>query len=182
MDFSGIIPRERIYDDLLRRFAWGTDASFYRRTPQLVLRAADEKEVSAVLARASRDRVPVTFRAAGTSLSGQSVSDSVLLVAGKEWERWSVDESAGTVTLQPGIVGAEVNRILARYGRRFGPDPASIGSCMVGGIVSNNASGMSCGVHANSDKTLVSARIVLADGTVLDTGDEDSRKAFRRRA
>lgn len=180
MDFTGLIPKERIYEDLLRRFAWGTDASFYRRTPQLVLRAAGEKEVSAVLARASRDRVPVTFRAAGTSLSGQSVSDSVLLVAGKEWERWSVDEAAGTVTLQPGIVGAEVNRILARYGRRFGPDPASIGSCMVGGIVSNNASGMSCGVHANSDKMLVSARIVLADGTVLDTADEDSRKAFRR--
>lgn len=180
MDFSGIIPRERVYDDLLRRFAWGTDASFYRRTPRVVLRAADENEVSAVLARASRDGVPVTFRAAGTSLSGQSVSDSVLLVAGKEWERWSYDEAAGTITMQPGIVGAQVNRILAGYGRRFGPDPASIGSCMVGGIVSNNASGMSCGVHANSDKTLVSARIVLADGTILDTGDPGSRGAFRR--
>ena len=180
MDFSGIIPKERVCDDLLRRFAWGTDASFYRRTPKLVLRTADENEVSAVLARASRDGVPVTFRAAGTSLSGQSVSDSVLLVAGKEWERWSVDEAAGTVTLQPGIVGAQVNRILVRYGRRFGPDPASIGSCMVGGIVSNNASGMSCGVHANSDKTLVSARIVLMDGTILDTGDPASREAFKR--
>ena len=49
---------------------------------------------------------------------------------------------------------------------------------MVGGIVMNNASGMNCGTHANSDRVLVSARIVLADGTVLDTGNEDSKKAF----
>ena len=49
---------------------------------------------------------------------------------------------------------------------------------MVGGIVMNNASGMNCGTHANSDKVLLSARIVLADGTVLDTGDAVSRAAF----
>ena len=80
---------------------------------------------------------------------------------------------------QPGLVGARVNRILARYERRFGPDPASIGSCMVGGIVANNASGMSCGTRFNSDRLLLSARMVLADGTILDTGSEESRAAFR---
>ena len=127
---------------------------------------------------AYKARIPVTFRAAGTSLSGQSVSDSLLLVAGKNWERWSISRDAGTITLQPGIVGAQVNRILARYGRKFGPDPASTGSCMVGGIVANNASGMNCGVHANSDQTLLSARIVLMDGTILDTSDPKSRSAF----
>ena len=84
------------------------------------------------------------------------------------------------ITLQPGIVGARVNQILKPYGRVFPPDPASIGSAMVGGIVVNNASGMNCGVHANSDRMMVSARMVLTDGTVLDTGDEESRAAFRR--
>ena len=175
---KGVLPKERIYTDELRTLAWGTDAGEYRMTPKVVLRTADEEEVSKVLALASQHNLPVTFRAAGTSLSGQAISDSVLLVAGKNWEKWHYNEDT-TVTLQPGIVGAKVNQHLAAFGRHFGPDPASIGSCMVGGIVANNASGMSCGTHANSDKMLVSARIVLADGTVLDTGSEQSRRLFR---
>ncbi len=178
--FEGILPADRIYTDELRTLAWGTDASEYKLTPQAVLRAADEKEVSRVLELASRLGLPVTFRAAGTSLSGQAISDSILLVAGKNWEKWQYHEDT-SVTLQPGIVGARVNQLLAPFGRHFGPDPASIGSCMVGGIVANNASGMSCGTHANSDKMLVSARMVLADGTVLDTASEASRSAFREK-
>ena len=177
--FEGILPADRIYTDELRTLAWGTDASEYKLTPKAVLRAADEKEVSRVLEVASRLGLPVTFRAAGTSLSGQAISDSILLVAGKHWEKWEYHEDT-TVTLQPGIVGARVNQLLAPFGKHFGPDPASIGSCMVGGIVANNASGMSCGTHANSDKMLLSARMVLADGTVLDTASEASRSAFRK--
>ena len=174
------LPKERIYTDELRTLAWGTDAGEYRLTPKVVIRARDEVEVSQILSLANAHRIPVTFRAAGTSLSGQAISDSVLVVAGKNWEKSCYHPEDGSVTLQCGIVGREVNRRLAPYGRYFGPDPASIGSCMVGGIVSNNASGMSCGVHANSDKTLLSARIVLADGTVVDTGDQASRAAFRQ--
>ena len=174
------IPRDRLLTDPLRRFAWGTDAGFYRLTPQIVILARDEREVSRILGLASRLKVPVTFRAAGTSLSGQSVSDSVLVVAGKGWEAFSAGPDADTVTLGPGIVGARVGELLKPYGRRFGPDPASIGSCMVGGIVMNNASGMSCGTHANSDMLMVGARMVFADGTVLDTEDEASRESFRK--
>ena len=176
---KGILPKDRIYTDELRTLAWGADASEYKLKPRVVLRAADEDEVSRILTLAHKMGLPVTFRAAGTSLSGQAVTDSILLVAGKHWERWEYHDDT-TVTLQPGIVGARVNRLLAPYGRYFGPDPASIGSCMVGGIVANNASGMSCGTHANSDKMLVSARLVLADGTVLDTGSASSREAFRK--
>lgn len=173
------VPKNALYTDELRRFAWGTDAGFYRLVPKIVIRSSNEKEVSRILRAASKYDVPVTFRAAGTSLSGQSISDSVLIVAGKNWERYMVSEDASEITLEPGIVGARVNAILKPYGRKFGPDPASIGSCMVGGIVMNNASGMSCGTHANSDKELESVRMVLMDGTVLDTGDEASRNAFR---
>ena len=173
------IPKDRIYTDELRRLCWGTDAGFYRMVPKIVLRAADEEEVSRILSVAYSLDVPVTFRAAGTSLSGQSISDSVLVVAGKNWERHSYDPSTGRITLQPGIVGASVNRMLAPYGRKFGPDPASIGSCMVGGIVMNNASGMSCGTHANSDRMMTGIRVILSDGTVLDTSSAESRRDFR---
>lgn len=173
------VPKTAVYTDGLRRFAWGTDAGFYRLMPKIVIRSSNEKEVSRILRAASKYDVPVTFRAAGTSLSGQSISDSVLVVAGKNWERYKVSEDGKRITLEPGIIGSRVNAILKPYGRKFGPDPASIGSCMVGGIVMNNASGMSCGTHANSDKELESVRMVFADGTVLDTGDETFREAFR---
>lgn len=173
------VPKTAVYTDGLRRFAWGTDAGFYRLVPKIVIRSSNEKEVSRILRAASKYDVPVTFRAAGTSLSGQSISDSVLVVAGKNWDRYKVSEDGERITLEPGIIGSRVNAILKPYGRKFGPDPASIGSCMVGGIVMNNASGMSCGTHANSDRELESVRMVFADGSVLDTGDKASREAFR---
>lgn len=175
---SQIIPQERIYTDELRRLAWGTDAGFYRLIPQIVIRSKDEDEVSQLLKLASRHELPVTFRAAGTSLSGQAISDSILIVAGKNWEKYSISADHEQITLQPGIIGQRVNELLAPYGRKFAPDPASVKSAMVGGIVMNNASGMNCGMHANSDKVLVSARIVLMDGTLLDTGNPASRASF----
>lgn len=172
------LPAERVYTDYLRRLAWGTDAGFYRLVPQIVVRAAAEEEVVRLMRTAAELGVPLTFRAAGTSLSGQAVSDSVLVVAGKHWERCEVLDGGAAVRMQPGVVGARVNEVLKPYGYRFSPDPASIKSAMVGGIVMNNASGMNCGTHANSDRVLLSARLVLADGTLLDTGDADSQRAF----
>lgn len=172
------IPKGRIYTDPLRRLAWGTDAGFYRLIPQVVIRSKNEEEVSLLLTLADRYNLPVTFRAAGTSLSGQAISDSILIVAGKHWEKYKISADGEQITLQPGIIGQRVNQLLAPYGRKFAPDPASVKSAMVGGIVMNNASGMNCGTHANSDKVLISARIILTDGTILDTGDPDSRTSF----
>jgi D-lactate dehydrogenase len=177
-EISRFIPRERIYTDELRRLAWGTDAGFYRLIPQIVIRSANESEISRILTVASRWNVAVTFRAAGTSLSGQAISNSVLIVAGKHWEKYTLATDATSIRLQPGIIGERVNEILKPYGRKFSPDPASVKSAMIGGIVMNNASGMNCGVHANSDRVLLSARMVFADGTVLDTGDDGSRAQF----
>lgn len=179
-DIKNVIAQERIYTDDLRCLAWGTDAGFYRKIPQIVIRSKNEEEVSHLLAMASKQKLPVTFRAAGTSLSGQAISDSILIVAGKHWEDYKIAPDASTITLQPGIIGSRVNEYLKPYGRMFAPDPASKNSAMVGGIVINNASGMNCGTHANSDKILKSVRIVFADGTVLDTGDDRSRQVFAR--
>lgn len=177
---KAFVDGDRIYTDDLRVLAWGTDAGFYRHLPQVVVRSRDEQEVSRLLAVAHEMRLPVTFRAAGTSLSGQAVTDSILIVAGKNWQNYSISPDAKTITLQPGLVGHKVDEILAPLGRTFTPDPASKNSAMVGGIVINNASGMSCGTHANSDRIMQSMRIVLADGTILDTGDERSREQFRQ--
>ena len=177
-EISQFVPQERIYTDELRRLAWGTDAGFYRLIPQIVIRSNNEQEISDLLRSATRHQLPVTFRAAGTSLSGQAISDSILIIAGKNWEKYSISPDHNRITLQPGIIGQRVNELLQPFGRKFAPDPASVKSAMIGGIVMNNASGMNCGTHANSDKMLLSARIILADGTLLDTGNDASKQAF----
>ena len=179
-ELKQFLPSDRIYTDELRTLGWGTDASFYRQIPKVVIRSDGEEEISKIVKTCQKHKMPYTFRAAGTSLSGQSCTDSVLIVAGKHWEKYKLGPNQDTIKLQPGIVGGRVNEILKPYGRVFPPDPASIGSAMVGGIVINNASGMNCGVHANSDRMLVSARIILTDGTILDTGDKESREQFAR--
>ena len=169
------VPGSRIYTDALRCLAWGTDAGFYRMIPQVVVRAADENEIIEIVQTASELELPITFRAAGTSLSGQAISDSILVVAGKFWEKYRIlDDKATAIALQPGIIGSRVGEILQPYHRIFTPDPASKKSAMVGGIVMNNASGMQCGTHANSDKVMRSARIVLADApcSILPTKNQ----------
>ena len=162
----------------IERLAWGTDAGFYRLIPEEVLHPATEADVQDILVRARKEGKHITFRAAGTSLSGQAISDSLLVVCGKKWEQYTVGKDGKEITLQPGIVGQRVNEILKPYGRYFTPDPASLKSAMVGGIVMNNASGMCCGTHANSYRALKSVRIILPDGTILDTGDKESRAQF----
>ena len=178
-DLQQFIPAARLINDPLRTLAYGTDASLYRLIPKLVVRVESEDEMRRILVLAHQHGTPVTFRAAGTSLSGQAVTDSVLLQLGDGWRNWRIGEGAATISLQPGIIGGHANRYLAPYRRKIGPDPASINTCHVGGIAANNASGMCCGTAQNSYKTLKNMRVMLADGAVLDTGDPASREAFR---
>jgi D-lactate dehydrogenase len=172
-----LLPDDRLLCDPLRTVAYGTDASFYRLVPAVVARARDVEEVRGLLGAAARNRVPVTFRAAGTSLSGQAITDSVLVQL-SGWKGMRLLDGAARVALEPGVVGAEANALLLPHGRKIGPDPASIGACMVGGIVANNSSGMCCGTSQNSYRTVESMKLVLADGALLDTGDPASRRAF----
>ena len=174
------IPPRRLVHDPLRTLAYGTDASFYRLIPRLVVIVENEGEVITLLAECRRLKIPVTFRAAGTSLSGQAVTDSVLCVLGDGWGSVEVGPDAETVRLGAGVIGSDANRHLAPFARKIGPDPASINACKVGGIAANNASGMCCGTAQNSYQTIESMRLILADGTLLDTGDPVSRTAFSR--
>lgn len=173
-----VINPKRIFYDPLHTLAYGTDASFYRLIPKLVIKTLDEKEVSHIIKETSKLGIPVTFRAAGTSLSGQAITDSVLVIAGHNWTRYRIDSEGLQISLQPGLTGGKVNSLLARYGRKIGPDPASIDAAMIGGIAANNASGMCCGTAENSYKTMAGMRIIFADGTLLDTLDIESKASF----
>ncbi|MBC3765656.1 FAD-linked oxidase C-terminal domain-containing protein [Neptunicella marina] len=167
-------------DGYLQRYAYGTDASFYRLIPQLVLRVDSIEQLSQTLKAANRYSVPVTFRAAGTSLSGQAITDSVLIVLSSQWRGMEVLDNGHKIRLQPGVIGADANKALLPLKRKIGPDPASINACKIGGIAANNSSGMCCGTKHNSYHTLAAMKVVLADGTFLDTGCEQSRAQFRQ--
>ena len=179
-DAERLIAQDRRFDDPLSTLAFGTDASFYRLIPKLVIRVESEDEVVELLRLARRDQVPVTFRAAGTSLSGQAISDSVLIVLGDNWNAKEIRGQGMQIRLQPGVIGAQANAWLAPFGRKIGPDPASINACKIGGIVANNASGMCCGTAQNTYHTLAGLRVVLADGTRVDTEDANNVAAFRQ--
>ena len=179
-DAERLIPAERRFDDPTSTLAFGTDASFYRLIPKLVVRVESEAEVVGLIKLAQRERVPITFRAAGTSLSGQAISDSVLIVLGDNWNGREVRGQGEQIRLQPGVIGAQANAWLAPFGRKIGPDPASINACKIGGIVANNASGMCCGTAQNTYHTLAGLRLVLAAGTCLDSEDAASVAAFQK--
>lgn len=173
------IENKRIFTDPLHTYAYGTDASFYRLTPQVVIKAINESEVSSLVKIASQMNLPVTFRAGGTSLSGQGVTDSILIVCAYGWEGHEILNEGSAIKLQPGVIGSTANMYLKRFNRKIGPDPASINAAMIGGIASNNASGMCCGVAKNSYNTLKNMKVILHDGTLLDTSDKDNVQKFK---
>ncbi|MGB8299422.1 MAG: FAD-binding and (Fe-S)-binding domain-containing protein [Azonexus sp.] len=172
------LPAHQVITDELRRLAYGTDASFYRLIPEVITVIESENDLKTVLTAARANKTPVTFRAAGTSLSGQAITDGVLALIGEGFATCEINADASRVKAGPGIVGGEVNRRLAPFGKKIGPDPASIGAAKIGGIAANNASGMCCGTAQNSYRTLAGLRVMLADGTLLDTEDPLSVDAF----
>jgi D-lactate dehydrogenase len=166
----------------LDRAAYASDASVYRLVPQAVVQPKSEAEVCALFALSQARRVPMTFRTAGTSLSGQAVTDGILVDLSKHWGRVEALDGGARVRVQPGVIGGHVNAILRRHGRRIGPDPASIDTCMMGGILANNSSGMCCGVRENAYQTLESLRCVLPSGLAIDTADPEAGARLREEA
>ncbi len=175
---KGLIPAHRLKTDPLYTYAYSGDASYFRLIPALVVIVDTEDEVRAVMAEARKESLPVTFRAAGTSLCGQAITDGVLCVLGDGWNNLSISENGEKATLGPAIIVADANAALRVHDRKIGPDPASQAACKIGGVVSNNSSGMCCGVAQNTYHTMDRLRLILSDGTLLDSADPASRKSF----
>ncbi len=171
-----IFLQDRIYIDYLSRFALGTDASCYRYIPQIVIRAYNEEEIIKILKISDELNLPLTFRAYGSSLSGQSLSDSILVIATTNWNKIQVDKDY--IKLDCGVIGSDANMALKPINKKIGPDPATITMASIGGIVSNNSSGMCCGIKQNSYQTIKSIRVILQDGTLLDTSNNNSIESF----
>jgi D-lactate dehydrogenase len=179
-DLERILSPDRVLSRPIDRLGRSADASIYRLVPEAIVRPRSVGEVRELLAWARRRRRHVTFRAAGTSLSGQAVSDDVLVEIGPFFRGARVLDDGARIWTQPGVVGGHLNRLLAAHQTRIGPDPASIDAAMIGGIVANNSSGMCCGVAQNSYHTLDALTMLLADGTTVATAEPDADGSLRR--
>jgi D-lactate dehydrogenase len=177
---TAIVGSQRVLDRPIDLVAFAADASFYRLIPKAVVFASSVEEVRSLFRVSHEHNIPMTFRAAGTSLSGQSVSDGILVEVARNWRNIQVLEGGAKVKVQPGVIGAHVNHALRSFRAKMGPDPASIATCTVGGILSNNSSGMCCGVTQNAYHTLESLTFVLPSGTVINTADPAADEQLRQ--
>ncbi|GAA0582925.1 FAD-binding and (Fe-S)-binding domain-containing protein [Streptomyces crystallinus] len=170
-ELTALLGAEKVLwkvSDLVR---YASDASPYRFVPRVVVVAEDIDDISAVLSYAHGRGREVVLRAAGTSLNGQAQGEDILVDVRRHWAGVEVLDGGARVRVRPGTTVARVNAALARYGRVLGPDPASALACTVGGVVANNASGMTAGTTRNAYRTAASLTVVLPSGTVVDTGD-----------
>jgi D-lactate dehydrogenase len=172
------LPKGQVSTKYIDRFAKGTDAGFYRLVPQVIVIVNNEGQLKQVIKQAHKQAVSVTFKAGGTSLSGQTITDSVLIEIGPEFNQFEIVDQGQRIKMQPGVRGGFANQQLAKFAYKIGPSPASVNAAKIGGIVANNASGASYGIVTNSYNTIEAMRIVMADGTLLVTDDENSREAF----
>lgn len=181
-DLHAILSPARVLSRSIDRVAYSSDASFYRLIPQAVVLPQSIEEVRQLFVYSQSRQIPLTFRAAGTSLSGQAVTDGILVEVSRHWRKVVVEQGGQKVRLGSGVVGSDANLALKPYKRRIGPDPASIDAAQMGGMVANNASGMCCGVVENSYHTLDSMTYVLPNGAVIDTASPQAAGDLLRQA
>ncbi|WP_120003427.1 FAD-binding and (Fe-S)-binding domain-containing protein [Nesterenkonia muleiensis] len=165
---SGLVESE------LERRVMAHDASSYLLQPQAVVRPGTVEAVAELFGVVDRNGLGLTFRSGGTSLSGQAVSDQLLVDTRRNFRSIEVLDQGQRVRVQPGATVRQVNQRLARFGRKLGPDPASEIACTIGGVIANNSSGMHCGIEFNTYQTLESMVLVTPSGTVVDTGAQDA--------
>ncbi len=177
---SKIVSPERIKTRVIDLVSYASDAGFYQLIPKAIVLPVSEDEIKALFYFSHTNHIPLVFRTGGTSLSGQSITDGILVDLSRFWNRIQVEENGNAIRLQPGITGAMVNAHLRKYSRKIGPDPSSISAAMIGGILSNNASGMCCGVKFNSYHTTKHIRFILPDGKQFSTEISKDYERFRQ--
>lgn len=175
---GNIFPSDRILDSRLLREIYGRDASYFNIIPQAIVRPESASEVQQLLALARSQGFGVTFRTGGTSLSGQTVGSGVVCELRNALHRYEIRDGGNRIWFEPSLTAAQINAYLKPYKRKIGPDPASSCAAMMGGILSNNSSGMEAGVKYNSYHTLASLEFILPDGKRYDSADPADRRRF----
>ncbi|MFG2117379.1 FAD-binding and (Fe-S)-binding domain-containing protein [Streptomyces sp. NPDC048718] len=179
-ELTALLGPEKVLGTISDLVRYASDASPYRFVPQVVVVPEDIDDVSAVLSYAHGKGREVVFRAAGTSLNGQAQGEDILVDVRRHWAGVEVLDGGARARIRPGTTVVRANAALAPYGRVLGPDPASAIACTIGGVVANNASGMTAGTTRNSYRTVASLTVVLPSGTVVDTADPAADEELAR--
>ncbi|MDX6626757.1 MAG: D-lactate dehydrogenase [Solirubrobacterales bacterium] len=177
-ELEALLGADRVLSSASDLVRYASDASPYRLFPQAVVMAHGASDVAKVLAYGREKAIPVTFRAGGTSLNGQGQSDGILIDVRRHFAGVAVEEEGDRARVKPGTVLGHANRVLAPYGRKLGPDPASTDVATVGGVLANNSGGMRCGTTKDSYSTVRSLSFVLPSGTTIDSAAPGAEAAF----
>lgn len=127
-----ILPTDRIRTRFIDRYAFASDASHFYLVPKAVVQPLNNAEIQALFQCSQQYNTPLTFRAGGTSLSGQAITDGILVDLSRFWRNIIVEKNGELVRVQPAVIGGYVNAALKKWGRKMGPDPASINAAMMG--------------------------------------------------
>jgi glycolate oxidase len=168
------LPELRLLTDVTDREGYRLDETAYLTAglPGAVALPASTEEVAALLSLASRHRVPVVPRGAGTGLSGGAAGiEGALTIAVTRMNRiLEIDRDNLCVITQPGVINAELKKAVAEQGLFYPPDPASYESCSIGGNLGTNAGGLCCVKYGQTRDWVLGLEVVLADGSVIRTG------------
>lgn len=178
-DLRRFLPSDRILDTDLWREIYARDASYFDIKPQCIVRPATVAEVGEVIAAAKRHGCGVTFRAGGSSLSGQTVGTGIICELRTDWKKYEVRDGGRKVWFEPGLTVNQINAILKPHMAHLGPDPASSSAAMMGGVLANNSSGMEAGTRYNSYHLLSSIEFMLPNGHRYDTAIAADRARFK---
>lgn len=176
------IVRGDVFVDILHRAAYASDASIYQIIPGCVVAPCDAADVAAVVKYACERGIAIAARGAGSGVAGESLCGGIVFDMRRYMDRIvSVEDEGATVICEPGVVLDDLNKYLAEYGRKIGPDPSSSNRATVGGSVANNATGAHSLEYGYIGDYVESIEAVLADGSVVEfkndfdpaeTGDE----------
>ncbi len=169
----------KLTDELLYRLANSRDASIYEYIPELVAKVDSNLDINELIKYAKDNQKSITFRGGGTSLSGQSITNSILCDLRNSFKEILIIDEGKKVKVEPSVLGGSLNNKLKKYGRKFGPDPASINYATIGGILANNSSGLSSGIKHNPYNTLSSMEFTLACGNTYNSADNQSNSKLK---
>lgn len=178
VELIALLGKDRVMHRALDLVRYASDASAYRLTPQIIVLPRTTDEIAKVFAYCRENGRHATFRAAGTSLNGQAQSDDILIDVRRHWYGAKVEADGRRLRARPGTILGHCNSMLQRYGRRLGPDPASMSACTIGGVIANNAGGMRCTVQRDAYSTVLALTFVLPSGAIIDTSAPDAESAF----
>ena len=165
-NFSG-----EILTDIFSRGRYSTDASHYQIVPQGIVLPKSAEDLQAVVATAREEGVPLLPRGGGTSQSGQTVGDAIVIDFSKYMRNTiEVDAENRRCVTEPGIVLDDLNRQLAPTGLWFPVDVSTSSRATIGGMVGNNSCGTRSLRYGIMKDNVTSLQGILADGSEATFG------------